>query len=115
MIKPCKQVMEMNMTIATAKVEQVRRDFSGWLRRAADGERIVLTAHGEPQAALISLDDLNLLQQTRLSRAQRLAALEQARALSEQLHAARSAHDVDAVEWLHQTREERVDELLDLR
>lgn len=103
------------MTIATAKVEHVRRNFSGWLRRAADGERIVLTARGEPQAALISLDDLNLLQRFNLSRAQRLAALEQARALSEQLHAARRAQDVDVVELLRQIREERVDELLGLR
>lgn len=45
-------------------------------------------------------------------REKRLAALEQVRALSERLRAARVAQDVDAVALLRQIREERVEELL---
>jgi len=81
------------------------------------GERIILTSRGKPKAALVSIKDLQILEQTgqEQDKARRMAALERAQALSERIHAERLAHDVDSVELLHQLREERTDELLGLR
>jgi prevent-host-death family protein len=41
----------------TAGVRNVKDHFSEYLRRARQGERVVITAHGQPVAALVGLDE----------------------------------------------------------
>lgn len=104
------------MTIFTVGIGRLKENVSEWIRRVSvSGDRIILTSHGEPQAALISIQDLRLLEQAQTTRTERLAALESARLLGEQIRAGRTASDVDAVVLLQQVREGRDDELLGLR
>lgn len=43
---------------------EARENFAELIDRAAtSGERIVITRHGEPMAALLSLDDLELIEE----------------------------------------------------
>lgn len=61
---------------------EARDNFAELIDRAAlSAERIVITRHGEPMAALISLDDLELVEEIerRLERRQRRRAAPQAR------------------------------------
>ena len=49
---------------ATVSIGQVKRDISELVNRVAyGGERIVLTSRGKPKAALVSIEDLERLQQ----------------------------------------------------
>lgn len=49
------------MTITT--ITAARSNFSEFINRAQYGhERVVLTSHGQPAAAIISIEDLELLQ-----------------------------------------------------
>jgi prevent-host-death family protein len=100
----------------TVSIGQVKRDISKLVNRVAfGGERIILTSRGQPKAALISIEDLQVLEQTGQQKARRMAALDRAQALGERIRAERPAHDVDSVELLRRLREERMDELLGLR
>jgi prevent-host-death family protein len=100
----------------TVSIGQVKRDISKLVNRVAfGGERIILTSRGQPKAALISIEDLQVLEQTGQQKARRMAALDRAQALGERIRAERPAHDVDSVELLRHHREERMDELLGLR
>jgi len=100
----------------TVSIGQVKRDISKLVNRVAfGGERIILTSRGRPKAALISMEDLQVLEQTGQEKARRVAALDRAQALGERIRAERPAHDVDSVELLRHLREERMDELLGLR
>ncbi len=77
--------------------------------------RIIVAWRGRARLALVNLADLRRLEQGSLNKAQRLAALEHARAAGERIRAARHAGDVDAVTLLRQLREERSDELVGVR
>jgi prevent-host-death family protein len=100
----------------TVSIGQVKRDISKLVNRVAfGGERIILTSRGQPKAALVSIEDLQVLEQTGQEKARRMAALDRAQALGERIRAERPAHDVDSVELLRHLREERTDELLGLR
>lgn len=104
------------MNRPTASIGKVKRDISKLVNRVAfGGERIILTSRGKPKAALISIEDLQVLEQAGQEKARRMAALERAQALGERIRAERPAHDVDSVDVLHQLREGRTDELLGLR
>ena len=51
---------------------EARENFSELIdRAAASGERIVITRHGEPMAALLPLDDLELVEEIERRIAQR--------------------------------------------
>lgn len=51
---------------------EARENFSELIdRAAASGERIVITRHGEPMAALLPLDDLELIEEIERRLAQR--------------------------------------------
>lgn len=51
---------------------EARENFSELIdRAAASGERIVITRHGEPMAALLPLDDLELVEEIERRLAQR--------------------------------------------
>jgi len=50
-----------------ASVSEAKKSFSELLNRAAYGnERIVVTSHGKPKAAVIGLDDLERLERLEL-------------------------------------------------
>ncbi len=101
------------MTSATVSIDQVKRDISQLVNRVAfGGERIILTSRGKPKAALVSIEDLRVLEQVGQEKARRIVTLERAQALGERIHAERPRKDVDAAELLLQLREERTDELL---
>jgi prevent-host-death family protein len=52
------------MSENTVSIGQVKRDISELVNRVASGgERIVLTSRGKPKAALVSLEDYEILQQ----------------------------------------------------
>ena len=98
----------MNQSLVS--IGQARRNISSLVNRVAcNGERIILTSLGKPQAALISIDDLRILEHVDEEKARRMAALEEARALGERIRAERPSHDVDSVELLWQLREARAD------
>ena len=70
----------------TVSISEIKRDVSAIINRVAfGGERIVLTSRGRPKAALVSIDDLERLQELDKDvvarRARRKAALDQARAV----------------------------------
>jgi len=65
--------------------------------------------------ALFTISINQVLEQIDQEKARRLAALERAQALGERIRAERPAYDVDSVELLGQSREERTDALLGVR
>ena len=96
------------MNRSPVSIRQARWNISSLVNRVArNGERIIPTSLGKPQAALISIDDLRKLEQVDQEKARRLAALEEARALGERIRAERPAHDVDSMELLRELREAR--------
>jgi prevent-host-death family protein len=98
------------MNRSLISIKQAGRDIASLVNRVAcGGERIILTSLGKPQAALISIDDLRILEQVDQERARRMAALKEARALGERIRAERHDHDVGSVELLRQMREARTD------
>jgi len=104
----------------TVSISEIKRDVSAIINRVAfGGERIVLTSRGRPKAALVSMDDLERLQELDedvvAHRARRKAALEQARAVREKIAARVGGVLPDSVDELRELREERTDELAGLR
>jgi prevent-host-death family protein len=44
---------------------EAKSKLAEWLRRAADGEIVLITRHGKPVAALVSAEDVEQLQRLR--------------------------------------------------
>ena len=65
------------MTISSVGIGEIKSRFSAYLNRAAYGqERIVITSHSKPKAALISLEALQLLEDLEDAQAAREAVAE---------------------------------------
>lgn len=97
-------------------ISELKRDLSGVINRAAYGkQRVIIVSRGKPKAAMISIEDLHLLeslnQEGHVSERWR-AWLARADALRERTRAGQETRPVDSVEILRQLREERVDEIL---
>ncbi|NOX63466.1 MAG: type II toxin-antitoxin system Phd/YefM family antitoxin [Chloroflexi bacterium] len=101
-------------------LSEFKRRLGEIVKRAAYGrERIILLSHGKPSAALISMEDFHRLQtydrifadETRKQK--QFEALARARKLREEM--ARSGKTIDSTAMLTELREERTDELMDLR
>jgi prevent-host-death family protein len=93
-----------------ASIGQVKRDISELVNRVAyGGERVVLTSRGKPKAALVSIDDYELLQ--REKRSSRLEVWEQwvarVNALGDQILARRGGKPLDVDRIWESAREER--------
>ena len=94
-------------------IAEVKRSISTFVNRVAfGGERIILTSRGRPKAALISIEDLQKLNELEKavspSRAKRMAALAQARAVRERILAERGGSFLrDVADDLRRLREER--------
>jgi prevent-host-death family protein len=101
----------------TVSVVAARRNFSALLARVADaGPRVIIERHGKPMAALISLPDLQKLQEyERLAGTageRGLAALRRAGAVREAMLAERGGEFLpESAEVIRELREERTDEL----
>lgn len=53
----------MTVTPNAVSIGQLQRGLSAWLNRAAYGqERVIVTSHNRPKVAMISIDDLCLLE-----------------------------------------------------
>ena len=99
-------------------VSELKRDLSAIINQAAYGkQRIVIGSRGKPKAAVISMEDLQLLEnlnQKHSARTRRMLALEAARTVRAET-AARSAGSLpDCTEDLQTLREIRTDELSSL-
>ena len=99
-------------------VSELKRDLSGIINQAAYGkQRIVIGSRGKPKAAVISMEDLQLLEsfgQEHSVRSRRMLALEAARAVRAQVAAHTADPLPDCTEDLHALREIRTDELSSL-
>jgi prevent-host-death family protein len=101
---------------------ELRQSLGNLVNRAAyGGEQIVLVAHGEPKAAIISVEDLRRLQQLNDNLATQYDrytnVLTKTDLLRERIQQWQEAHNVeteDAVETLRHLREKRDDELIGL-
>lgn len=100
-------------------MSEARQQLARLVNRVAyGGERIVLEAHGEPKAALVSIEDLERLRAEPAVRPsptevlQRLAALRER--IGQRMEAA-GIHPEESTEAIRQIREERDDEILGLR
>jgi prevent-host-death family protein len=102
---------------------QLRQSLGNLVNRAAYGrERIILVAHGEPKAAIISVDELRHLQQLSeeliTQEEQHSIALSRADHLRERIRQwqeDRGIEPEDSVQILNQVRAERDDKLVRLR
>ncbi|TEU18875.1 MAG: type II toxin-antitoxin system Phd/YefM family antitoxin [Anaerolineales bacterium] len=110
------------MGTVTISLTEVKKSLGEVVNRAAyGGERIVLASRGKPKAALISIEDLKLLEslvsEQALRRARRREALAEADTLREVILARRGGVPLpDSVEDLRQLREERIRDIApDLR
>jgi prevent-host-death family protein len=96
-------------------VSELKRDLSGIINQAAYGkQRIVIGSRGKPKAAVISMEDLELLEsfgQEHSVRARRMLALEAARTVRAETAARTAAPLPDCTEDLQALRESRTDEL----
>jgi len=109
------------MITQTVSLTELKQRLGEYVKRAAyGGERIILVAHGQESAALISMDDLRLLEQQGKSSSvsegyaqQQEKLLKDARVLREQI--AGEGYQISTADLLDEVREERTDGLLGLR
>ncbi|NUM47929.1 MAG: type II toxin-antitoxin system prevent-host-death family antitoxin [Anaerolineales bacterium] len=108
------------MNTQTISLTELKQHLGDYVKRAAfGGERIILVSHGQESAALISIADLRLLEQqgkqneTLAYVQQQETLLKEARLLREQMAA--GGFQVSTTDLLDEVREERTDDLLDLR
>ena len=99
-------------------VSELKRDLSGIINQAAYGkQRIVIGSRGKPKAAVISMEDLHLLEslsQEQSERAKRMSALQAARVVRAETAAHTGDPLPESVEDLQALREIRTDELSSL-
>ncbi len=100
---------------------ELKRSLGELVNRAAYGrEWVVLVAHGRPKAAIVSMEDLEMLRRLRQGEAPapRAARLEDLDALRERIRRrweAEGIEPVDSADMIREVREERTDELAGLR
>ena len=105
----------------TMSVVEARRSFSEVMARVAyTGQRVMIERKGRPMMALVSIEDLRRLEELeqggQSTRMRRAAALALATAARARIRAERQGVSVpDSADILERLREERLDELTDLR
>jgi prevent-host-death family protein len=104
--------------LSEVSVSELKRDLSGIINLAAYGkQRIVIGSRGKPKAAVISMEDLQLLEsfsQEQSVRTRRMVALEAARIVRAETAACTTDPLPDSTEELQALREIRTDELSSL-
>lgn len=108
------------MTTKTISVTELKQSLGEIMNQAAySGTRFILLSHGKERAALISIEDLHLLETLKQARQReiyqnrQLGLLQEARTLRESL--GEQGYQTDSASILDETREERLDDLTDLR
>jgi len=109
------------MGTATVSMTQAKNELADVVNRAAyGGERIILLSRGKPKAAIISFEDLQLLEGLREGKEAHQARMEdwlaEARDLRQEILKRREGVPLpDSVETLRELREERDEQILGLR
>ncbi len=109
------------MGTATVSMTQAKNELADVVNRVAyGGERIVLLSRGRPKAAIISFEDLQLLEGLREGKKAHQAWMEswlaEARGLRQEILKRREGVPLpDSVETLRELREERDEQILGLR
>ena len=109
------------MGTTTVSMTQAKNELADVVNRAAyGGECIVLLSRGKPKAAIISFEDLQLLEELREDKKTRRARMEdwlaEARALRQKILKRREGVPLpDSVEMLKELREERDEQVLGVR
>ncbi len=108
------------MITTSISITEFKQNLGSIINQASyGGERIILLSHGKERAALISIEDYRLfealLKENKRETVQnrQLNLLSEARQLRESL--GESGYHVDSASILEETREERLDDLTDLR
>ena len=108
------------MESTTISLTELKQNLGEIINRASfRGERIILLSHGKERAAIISMEDLRLLeaihntQEREQYQLQQQTLLDETRQLRE--HMADAGYQTDSVAVLEEVREERLDDLTDLR
>jgi prevent-host-death family protein len=107
------------MAVKTISVTELKQNLGEVINQAAfGGQRIILLSHGKERAALISMDDLRLLEtfqedKREIYQSHQLNLLGEARQLRETV--AESGYQVDSTSVLDEVREERLHDLTGLR
>ncbi len=108
------------MTTTAVSVTELKQNLAAMINQAAyGGQRIILLSHGKERAALISMDDLRLLEALQnenkrdIYRNRQLNLRGDARQLRES--AGELDDKTDSTSSLEEVREERLDDLTDLR
>ncbi len=108
------------MGTVSVNLTEAKQNLGEIVNRAAyGGDRIVLLSRGKPRAALVSVEDLRLLEslgenEKELRRAYRRAWLARADTVRERILARVGRPLPDSAEELRELREERTDELAGL-
>ena len=107
------------MGTTTVSITQAKNNLADVVNRAAYGkERFLLLSRGKPKAAIVSVEDLRLLESLREDRearkAEQVVWLTQAEALRQRIAARVGGPLPDSTELLRELREERLDEILGL-
>ena len=99
-------------------ISELKRDLSGIINQAAYGkQRIVIGSRGKPKAAMISMEDLHLLEslsQERSLQGKQISALDAARVVRAEIAACAGGPLPDSAEDLRELKESRTDELAGL-
>jgi prevent-host-death family protein len=107
------------MADTQVSMSEARQQLARLVNRVAyGGERIMLEAHGEPKAALVSIEDLERLQAEPAARPSATDVLQRLAALRERIGQRMEAAGIqpgDSTEMIRQMREERDDEIGGLR
>ena len=109
------------MSTATVSMTQAKNGLADVVNRVAyGGERVVLLSRGKPKAAIVSFEDLQVLEglqeEKKTHRARMEGWLAEARDLRREILKRREGVSLpDSVEMLQELREERDEQILGLR
>jgi prevent-host-death family protein len=98
------------MTTMKINIRKARERFSEIVNAVAiKGERVILLSKNKPKAAIVSLKDLQVLEDRSITKAKRLAQIERIKKVRERL--AKKGVISDSLLTLKKMRKERIDQL----
>ena len=97
------------MTTMKINIRKAREKFSEIINTVAiKGEKVILLSKNKPKAAIVSLKDLELLEDQSITKAKRLAQIERIRKMRERL--SKKGVVSDSLSTLKDIRKERVEQ-----
>ncbi len=98
------------MTTIRINIRKAREKFSEIINAVAiKGERVILLSKNRPMAAIVSLEDMQVLEDRSITKSKRLAQIEKIRKIRERL--AKKGVVSDSLLTLKKTRKERLEQL----